>query len=72
MKSMDNAKVIKKIEKISFQKYLEKLIDAKMHKITLFASFPYTGAANLSDPQNFVMIDELKKIVGLNGGCFLN
>jgi hypothetical protein len=72
MNTMDNAKVIQAMEKFSLQKYLEKLINSEMHKITLFPVFSKTGAPNLSAPAYFVLIDDLSKMVSLNSGSFLN
>ena len=72
MNTMDNAKAIEAMEKITLQKYLEKLITSQMHKITLFPSFPQTGAPNLSDPVYYIMIDDLSKMVSLNSGAFIN
>jgi hypothetical protein len=72
MKAMDNTQIMEKIEKISFQLYLEKLIDAKMLKVILFSRFPHTAAPNLSDPHYFALISDLSKIVELNSGCFAN
>ena len=69
---MDNKKVIEALEKYTIHKYLEKLIHAKMHKITLFSIFTHTAAPNMSDPRHFIMVDDLAKIVGLNSGCFSN
>ncbi len=69
---MDNAKAIEAMEKITLHKYLEKLINSQMHKITLFRSFPQTGAPNLSDPVYFMMIDDISKMVSLNSGANKN
>ena len=72
MNTMDNAKVIQAMEKFSLQKYLERLINSHMRKITLFPVFSQTGAPNLSNPMYFVIIDDLSKMVSLNSGSFLN
>ena len=72
MKPMDNAKVIQTMEKQSLQKYLEKLINTRMHKTTLFTVFPYTGAPNYSNPVHFMIIDDLSKIVRMNSGVYNN
>ncbi len=72
MKAMDNTKAIEAMEKMSLQKYLEKLIHAPMHKVTLFPVFSQTGAPNLSTPVYFVIIDDLSKYVGLNDGAYMN
>ncbi|MFC1568150.1 hypothetical protein ACFL37_00445 [Candidatus Margulisiibacteriota bacterium] len=72
MKTMDNAKAMKAMEKQSLQRYLEKLADAQMHRITLFNVFPQTGTANLSDPAYIVLIDNTAKLIELNSGRFLN
>lgn len=72
MNTMDNAKAIEAMEKMTLQKYLEKLIHAPMHKITLFSIFPHTAAPNLSAPKHFVLIDDLTKFISLNSGAFHN
>ncbi|MEE8637876.1 MAG: hypothetical protein V3T21_02410 [Candidatus Margulisiibacteriota bacterium] len=69
---MNNAKVIEAMEKFALQKYLKKLINSEMHKVTLFPIFSKTGAPNLSDPVYFVLIDDISKLVSLNSGSFLN
>ncbi len=72
MRAMDNTKVIKAIEKFAFHKYLEKLSSAEMHKVTLFTIFKQTGAPNLSDPAELLLIDDLLKITQVNAGSFHN
>ncbi len=72
MNTMDNAKAIKAMEKCALQKYLEKLSTAEMRKITLFTKLPYTGAANISNPVYFVMVDDLSKFQSLNSGKVFN
>lgn len=68
MNTMDNAKVIETLEKHTLFNYFEKLLEAKMHRVVLFSIFPYTAAANLSDPQHFVIIDDISKLTSLNSG----
>lgn len=72
MNTMDNAKAIEAMEKITLHKYLEKLINSQMHKITLFRSFPQTGAPNLSEPVYFMIINDISMLVGLNSGACKN
>ncbi len=72
MNTMDNAKAIETMEKITLHKYLEKLINSQMRKITLFPSFPQTGAPNLSEPVYFMMINDISKLAGLNSGAYKN
>lgn len=72
MNTMDNAKVIQAMEKFTLQKYLEKLINSEMRKLTLFPIFSQTGAPDLSHPAYFILIDDLSKIVAVNSGFFLN
>ena len=72
MNTMDNAKVIQTIEKYSLQKYLENLADAKMHKIQLFPIFPFSGAPNLSEAHEYVLIDDITKIITVNSGVYFN
>ena len=72
MKPLDNAKVMETLEKQTLYNYLERLINTKMRKITLFPIFPYTAAANISDPHNYVIIEDLSSLVKLNSGNFCN
>ena len=50
MNPMDNTKVIEALEKVTVFTYCEKLLEAAMQKLVLFSVFPYTAAANMSDP----------------------
>ena len=72
MNTMDNAKVIQALEKYSLQKYLENLANAPMRKITLFPIFSHTAAPNLSEPAEFVLIEDLSKIISVNSGAYQN
>lgn len=72
MNTMDNAKVIEKMEKFTLQKYLEKMSDANLQKVTLFTVFPHTGAPNLSDPAYFVLVKDTVKFTALNSGSIYN
>jgi hypothetical protein len=73
MNTMDNAKVIKAIEKFAFHNYLKKLADAAMHKVTLFTIFSQTGAPNLSDPVHYLIIDDLNTLAKeINSGQWQN
>lgn len=36
--------------------YLQKLVNVKMGKITLFSVMPFTGAPNVSDPHYYIKI----------------
>lgn len=72
MNTMDNAKVIEALEKYALCNYFEKLISAKMFKIVLFSIFPHTAAANLSDPHEFVLIEDIGRFASLNRGRFYN
>ena len=72
MRRMNNDKAIKTMEKESLERYLQKLLGVKFHKITLFTSLPYTGSANISDPRNIMIIDDLKRLTELNGGAVNN
>lgn len=70
MNSNDTARAMEAIEKCAVFNYFEKLIDAPLDKITLFPVFPYTAAANLSDPKHFMMVEDLARIAALNcGNC---
>ena len=72
MNTMDNAKIIKAIEKYAIHVYLEKIVNAPMHKITLFTIFPQTGAPNLSNAVNYLMVDDVSKMASLNSGSYFN
>jgi len=72
MNTMDNAKVIETLEKQAIFTYFEKLINTKMQKVVFFSVFPYTAAANLSDPHCFMIIEDPSNLLSLNSGKFLN
>ncbi len=72
MKAMNNAKVIKAMEKQTLQKYLDRLVHSDLHKITLFGFFSQTGAPNLSDPQPVVLINNPEKLTTINSGAVFN
>ncbi|MBN3033210.1 MAG: hypothetical protein JW873_03865 [Candidatus Saganbacteria bacterium] len=68
MNIQNNAKVIETAERSALFTYFEKLIEAKTVKLTLFPVFPYTAAANLSEPRSFFLIQNLDCLAALNGG----
>jgi len=72
MNTMNNDQMIKAVEKVSLQRYLHNLANATMHKVTLFTCFPHTGAPNISEAVNIILVDDLLKIVQLNTGRFTN
>ena len=72
MKPQDNAKMIETLEKQTLHNYLEKLINTKMRKLTLFPVFPYTAAPNISEPHYFVIIEDLSGLTTLDGGSYCN
>ncbi len=69
---MNTQETLKKLEKATFKHYLEKLVQAKMRKLTLYTIFPITAAPNYSDAKNYVLVEDLKQIANLNSGMFLN
>jgi len=68
MNTMDNKKVIETLEKCTLQNYFGRLLNAKMRRLELFAVFPHTAAANLSDPRNLILIDDPACFLNLNSG----
>ena len=58
------------LEKTSAHNYYDKIVHAKTKKITLFSIFPFTAAANLSDPREIVLVEDLAGLLGLNIGQF--
>jgi hypothetical protein len=64
----DQAKVIEALGNCVIFNYFEKLVNAKMRKLTLFSVFPYTAAANLSDPHYLIMVDDILSLTRLNSG----
>jgi hypothetical protein len=72
MNTMDNAQVMEALEKYTIYNYFEKLVDAKMHKVVLFPVFPFTAAANFSDPRHIMLIDDLSRLTSLNTGRIEN
>ncbi|MFH1542229.1 MAG: hypothetical protein ABIE84_03970 [bacterium] len=72
MKTMNNAQVIKTMEKVALHGYLKKLVDSQLQKITLFRCFLQNGRANVSDPVKLILIKDLKEIISLNSGKIYN
>ena len=60
---MEQAKVIELLNQTLVTEYMQKLLNAKLNKLVLYPVFPITAAANLSSPQNFVMIEDLGKFL---------
>lgn len=65
----NTAKVIECINHHLMADYLQKLINVKMGKVTLFSTFPLTGAPNISDPRYFVRILNPELISDLLKNC---
>jgi hypothetical protein len=72
MKPQDNAKVIEVLEKQTLHNYIEKLVNTRMRKLTLFPVFPYTAAANISEPQHYIIIEDLSGLAALDGSNYRN
>ncbi|MFA5113324.1 MAG: hypothetical protein WC529_03390 [Candidatus Margulisiibacteriota bacterium] len=72
MNTMDNAKVIETLEKTAAFTYFTKLIETDMQRLVLFSVFPYTAAANLSDPHPIMLLSDLGGLTELNSGSVLN
>ena len=68
MNIQNNAKVIETIERSALFSYFEKLVDAKTNKVTLFGIFPYSAAANLSDPHAFFLFEDYTCLSALGSG----
>ena len=69
---MDKSKVFQAINKFVTSKYIEKIITAKTKLLKLYTVFPYAGAPNWSDPQSFIMFEDLKSIISFTGANFHN
>jgi hypothetical protein len=72
MNIQNNAKVIATIERSALFNYFEKLVEAKTDKVTLFSVFPYSAAANLSDPRAFFLFRDYSCLSALNSGSSKN
>jgi len=57
---MENAKVLELLNQSVIAEYLQRLIAAKMKKLTLFPIFPITAAPNISEPRHLAMIENLE------------
>ena len=57
---MENAKVLELLNQSLIAEYLQRLIAAKMKKLTLFPIFPITSAPNVSEPRHMCMIENLE------------
>ena len=67
-----DAKVIQTINEYIVEEYLEGLKFIKTHKLTLYTSFPITGAPNLSDAYNLLMADDVLPLAVLRVKGSLN
>jgi len=54
---MENAKVLELLNQSLIAEYLQRLLAAKMKKLTLFPVFPITSAPNVSEPRHLAMIE---------------
>lgn len=69
---MDQAQVLEAINKFVLSKYIENMITAKTCLLTLYTVFPYSGAANISDPVKFIMIEDQKSVISFIGANYNN
>ncbi len=60
-----DAKIFQTISEYIVEQYLEGLKWTKVHSLTLFTSFPYTGAPNWSKAYRFLMADDLAALATL-------
>ncbi|KAF0134822.1 MAG: hypothetical protein FD145_390 [Candidatus Saganbacteria bacterium] len=62
---MDKAKVIESLNKAQAVDFINKLLKSKLKILVLFAAFPITAAANISDPRQFLMVKNLEALLDL-------
>ncbi len=60
---MDNAKVVEILNQTVMTDYMQRLLNLKLDKLTLFPVFPITAAPNVSEPRHLIMIEDIKKFV---------
>jgi len=63
MKELNNEKMLEMINKVVLIQYAEILKDIKSEEIKLFMPFPYTGAANISEPVKITIFKNLEKLL---------
>ncbi len=64
---MDNAKLIEQINRVVIDQYVRRLLVLKVNRLQLFAPFPITGAADLSESRSLLMFEDLLEIARLLG-----
>lgn len=65
MQNLNNKEVLEKINKFTIAEYIKSLNDIKTVNLKLFQVFPYTGAANVSEPVNLTMFTNLEKLMNV-------
>lgn len=61
----NDAQVIEKISQTAIFQYLSRLVTSDFKKLTLFAVFPYTGAANRSAAVHFAVLSDTRVLVNM-------
>jgi hypothetical protein len=67
MDRQGDTEVIQALNQFAVTSYVQYLAVARYQKITLFSVFPYSGAPNLSEACNILMVKELPGVLKLFG-----
>ena len=65
--SNETKNVIKAINQFAVSTYVQRLLTARYQKLTLFGTFPHTGAVNVSDAHNILKLNEFPSLMTLFG-----
>ena len=63
MRNLNSKQVLDVINKFIMAQYARKLKDVKRNDITLFKTFPHTGAPNISEPVTITIFENLEKLL---------
>jgi hypothetical protein len=72
MDRQSEANVMQALNQFAAASYVQHLLIARYTKITLFSAMPFTGAANISDATNILLIKEVPSLLALFGKNALN
>jgi hypothetical protein len=63
MLNMDQNKLMEAINQGIINKYMQNVLLVKSKTIKIYSTLPFTGAPNISDAQNFMVIKDLDKFL---------
>ncbi|MFA5875296.1 MAG: hypothetical protein WC901_01225 [Candidatus Margulisiibacteriota bacterium] len=67
MDRQSETNVMQALNQFAVASYVQHLLIARYTKITLFSAMPFTGAANVSDAVNILILKEMPSLFALFG-----